>query len=204
MQSKSHWENVYTTKSTDAVSWYQPHAELSLGLIAKVAQGQKISVIDVGAGASTLVDDFLTAQMGQISVLDISGAALAVAQSRLGALVSDVNWIEGDITSVALAPASFDVWHDRAVFHFLTDPLARAAYVSQVQRAVKPGGHVIIATFGPNGPLQCSGLPVVRYAPNELHAAFGDAFELLEHQQEEHRTPSGAVQHFVYCRCLKH
>ena len=204
MASRSHWERVYTTKAMDAVSWYQPHAELSLQLIQKVTNGRAADVVDVGGGASTLVDDLLDTTESSISVLDISGAALDVARLRLGPRAQRVHWIEGDITTAALQEVSFDVWHDRAVFHFLTDPTARAAYIAQVRRAVRPGGHVIIATFGPDGPLQCSGLPVIRYAPGSLHAEFGGAFELLEHMTEDHLTPAGVVQHFVYCHCLLH
>jgi ubiquinone/menaquinone biosynthesis C-methylase UbiE len=204
MESKSHWERVYTTKATDSVSWYQPHATLSLELIQRVAQGRPTSVIDVGGGASTLVDDLLDQSFGDVSVLDISGAALDVARRRLGARAQEVQWIAGDITSEPLAAARYDIWHDRAVFHFLTDPNDRAAYVAQVRRAVKPGGHVIVAAFAPDGPLQCSGLPVVRYAPEALHAEFGGTFELLEHLREDHHTPGGAIQHFVYCHCLMH
>jgi ubiquinone/menaquinone biosynthesis C-methylase UbiE len=204
MESKSHWERVYTTKATDSVSWYQPHATLSLELIQRVAQGRPTSMIDVGGGASTLVDDLLDQSFGDVSVLDISGAALDVARRRLGARAQEVQWIAGDITSEPLAAARYDIWHDRAVFHFLTDPNDRAAYVAQVRRAVKPGGHVIVAAFAPDGPLQCSGLPVVRYAPEALHAEFGGTFELLEHLREDHHTPGGAIQHFVYCHCLMH
>jgi ubiquinone/menaquinone biosynthesis C-methylase UbiE len=204
MQSKSHWEYVYATKAPDAVSWYQPHATLSLQLIQRVAQGRPMHVIDVGGGASTLVDDLLDTAMSDISVLDISGAALAVARKRLGQRARGVQWLEGDITTVALPAASFDIWHDRAVFHFLTSPGERAAYVAQVRHAVKPGGHVIVAAFAPDGPQQCSGLPVVRYAPGALHAEFGGAFELLEHLREDHLTPAGVIQHFVYCHCLMH
>ncbi len=206
MESKSHWDEVYTAKSTEAVSWYQPHATLSLALIERVAglSAPPARLIDVGGGASTLVDDLLERRIASVSVLDISGAALDVARRRLGARAADVQWIEGDITTVALAACAYDIWHDRAVFHFLTDPAARAAYVDQVRRAVRPGGHVIVAAFAPDGPLQCSGLPVMRYAPESLHAEFGGAFELLEHLSEDHKTPSGAVQHFVYCHCVMH
>lgn len=204
MQTKSHWDQVYRSKPADSVSWYQPHALRSLALIRGVAGSCDARILDVGAGASTLVDDLLDAGMTRVSVLDISGAALEEARRRLGLRAGAVRWIEGDITSVSLEPASVDVWHDRAVFHFLTDPQDRAAYVRQVRRAVRPGGHVIIAAFGPDGPLQCSGLPVVRYAPEELHAQFGGAFELVAHQTEDHRTPSGAIQHFVYCLCVVH
>ncbi len=206
MESKSHWDKVYTTKATDSVSWYQPHAILSLALIERVAglSASPARLIDVGGGASTLVDDLLQRNIANVSVLDISGAALRVARERLGARAADVQWIEGDITRVALPAGGYDIWHDRAVFHFLTDPASRAAYVGQVRRAVRPGGHVIVAAFAPDGPLQCSGLPVVRYAPDTLHAEFGAAFELLEHVSEDHHTPSGAVQHFVYCHCVMH
>jgi SAM-dependent methyltransferase len=204
METKSHWDQVYRSKPVDAVSWYQPHALLSLELIRRVAPSPDARILDVGAGASTLVDDLLDAGMTQLSVLDISGSALQVARERLGARAAAVRWIEGDITTVPLEPGSVDVWHDRAVFHFLTEPQDRAAYVRQVRRAVRPGGHVIVAAFGPDGPLKCSGLPVVRYAPGALHAQFGSAFELVEHQVEDHRTPSGAVQHFVYCLCVVH
>lgn len=204
MEPKSHWEQVYTDHAAEAVSWYQPHATLSLELILRVAPDKSARIVDVGGGASRLVDDLLDHGMTDVSVLDISGAALEVARRRLGERAGRVRWIEGDITTVPQEKASIDVWHDRAVFHFLTDPADRAAYVAQVRRAVRPGGHVIVAAFAPDGPLQCSGLPVVRYAPDALHAEFGGAFELLEHLQEDHRTPSGALQHFVYCHCVLH
>lgn len=204
METKSHWERIYGSRPAESVSWYQPHAQRSLDLILRVAGGRDARILDVGGGASTLVDDLLDAGMRQVSVLDISGAALEAARHRLGPRAGEVRWVEGDITSVELEPSSVDVWHDRAVFHFLTEARDRAAYVQQVRRAVRTGGHVIVAAFGPEGPLQCSGLPVVRYAPDALHAEFGSAFELVEHQAEDHRTPSGAIQQFVYCLCVAH
>ncbi|MCY7306068.1 MAG: class I SAM-dependent methyltransferase [Rhodoferax sp.] len=204
MEPKSHWEHVYTSKPADAVSWYQPHATLSLGLIQRAAQGRFVQVIDVGGGASTLVDGLLDHVVGNVSVLDISGAALNVARQRLGPRAQRVSWLEGDVNTVALPAACYDIWHDRAAFHFLTGPDDRAAYVAQVRHAVKPGGHVIVAAFALDGPERCSGLPVVRYAPDVLLAEFGGAFELLEHLREDHYTPSGAVQHFVYCHCVMH
>lgn len=203
MEAKSHWDQVYATRSNEAVSWYQPHAVLSLKLIRQVASSAA-RIIDVGGGASTLVDDLLAGGMSNLGVLDISQAALTVARERLGPRAAEVDWIEGDITRVALEATSVDVWHDRAVFHFLTSEADRVAYVAQVRHAVRPGGHVIVAAFGPDGPLQCSGLPVVRHAPDALHGEFGRAFELLEHVSEDHRTPSGAVQRFVYCHCVMH
>lgn len=204
MESKSHWERVYSSRAADAVSWYQPHATRSLDLIRKVAGDAASRIIDVGGGASTLVDDLLAGGMSNLTVLDISTAALQVAQRRLAGQARYVQWIAADITQVQLGESAYDVWHDRAVFHFLTDPADRAAYVAQVRRAVRPGGHVIVAAFGSGGPEQCSGLPVVRYEPGQLHAQFGGRFELVDHVAEEHRTPAGQVQHFVYCHCLLH
>jgi ubiquinone/menaquinone biosynthesis C-methylase UbiE len=204
MEPKSHWEHIYSTRAANGVSWYQPHATRSLGLIRGVASGPDTRIIDVGGGASTLVDDLLAGGMSALTVLDISASALQVAQRRLGPQAERVRWITADITRIELEEAACDVWHDRAVFHFLTDPADRAAYVAQVKRAVRRGGHVIVAAFGPDGPEQCSGLPVVRYGPGQLHAQFGGDFELLDHVAEQHRTPAGTVQQFVYCHCLLH
>ena len=201
---EAHWNAVYQRKRADEVSWYQPHAERSLALIEAIAAGRPTRVIDVGGGASTLVDDLLARPGFDVTVLDIAPAALEVARTRLGSLAASVHWRVGDVTTVALPEQAYDLWHDRAVFHFLTDPAQRAAYVAQVRHAVRPGGHVIVAAFAPDGPAQCSGLPVVRYAPQALHAQFGGAFELVEHLDEVHRTPSGALQHFVYCHCVLH
>jgi SAM-dependent methyltransferase len=202
MADKNHWEHVYRTKNPQTVSWFQPEAEVSLRLI-RSASDSAAAVIDVGGGASTLVDGLLDAGYRDLTVLDLSGAALAAARERLGTRAAGVHWLEGDILQAALPAQAYDVWHDRAVFHFLTDPAERAAYVRQVLHAVKPGGHVIVASFAENGPQQCSGLPVMRYAPGELHAQFGTPFTLLHHEREEHRTPGGTVQQFVYCFCRK-
>lgn len=198
-----HWDKVYQTKQPDAVSWFQEHATRSLELIRSVGASLSANVIDVGGGASTLVDDLLSSGFKNISVLDLSASALEVARKLLGAAANSVTWLEGDICTVKLPEKTFDIWHDRAVFHFLTNPVDRTAYVEQVMKSVKPGGHVIVATFAPDGPEQCSGLPVARYAPDELHHEFGPAFQLLEHMREEHKTPWGSVQHFVYCHCLR-
>jgi SAM-dependent methyltransferase len=150
-----------------------------------------------------LVDDLLTQGYSDLTVLDLSSAALAAAQQRLGQLAERVNWIEGDITDVQLPFQAYDLWHDRAVFHFLTTPAQRSAYVNAVLHAVKPGGHVIVATFAEDGPTQCSGLPVVRYSPDGLHAEFGMPFTLLRHEEEAHHTPGGRIQKFIYCYCRK-
>ncbi len=203
MTNKDYWEQIYSTKPADAVSWFQEHAELSLRLIHRTGLGRNGAVIDVGGGASTLVDDLVAEGYADVSVLDLSAAALAVARRRMGALGDKVKWLEGDVTKIPLPARCFDIWHDRAVFHFLTDPADRQAYVQQVMHAVRPGGHVIVATFATDGPEKCSGLPVMRYQAETLHGEFGDAFLLVEHQEEAHHTPFGTDQQFVYCYCRK-
>jgi ubiquinone/menaquinone biosynthesis C-methylase UbiE len=203
MQSKDHWEKVYATKAPDLVSWFQPRAEMSMRLIHNIGLGRDAAIIDVGGGASTLVDDLLQEGYRRLSVLDLSGAALAESRRRLGTTGESVHWMEADITQAVFEPHSFDIWHDRAVFHFLTADHDRKAYVNQVLRALKPGGHVIMATFGTDGPTQCSGLPVVRYAPDGLHSEFGEAFTLLSHEEQLHPTPFGTEQQFIYCMCRK-
>lgn len=203
MQSKEHWEKVYSTKSPTEVSWFQQHAELSLKLISDANISGSASIIDVGGGASVLVDDLLADGYQNVTVLDLSGAAIATAKSRLGQAGGRVTWIEANILEVELPALSFDVWHDRAVFHFLTREQDRQAYVEQVFRAVKPNGLVIVATFAEDGPVECSGLPVMRYSAGQLHAEFGEPFILLGHKKESHHTPGGKEQKFVYCFCRK-
>ncbi|MDE2434450.1 MAG: class I SAM-dependent methyltransferase [Burkholderiales bacterium] len=203
MQNKDHWEKVYSTKAPDSVSWFQPHADLSMRLIRSSGLAHDATIIDVGGGASTLVDDLLDDGYANVTVLDLSAAALAESQRRLGEKSTRVKWVEADVTCAKFEQHSIDLWHDRAVFHFLTAQSDREVYVRQVLRALKPGGYVIMATFGGNGPTQCSGLPVMRYAPNDLHAEFGDAFTLLTHEEQVHRTPFGTDQQFIYCMCRK-
>lgn len=203
MESKEHWEQVYSAKASTQVSWFQPHAERSLKLIRDAGVARSGAIIDVGGGASTLVDDLLALGHDDVTVLDLSSAALAAAQARLGPGAARVQWIETDVLDAALARHRYDVWHDRAVFHFLTEPHDRSAYVRAVLRAVKPGGLVIVATFAPDGPTHCSGLPVMRYGARELHAEFGEPFVLLGHEHESHHTPAGSEQRFVYCFCRK-
>jgi SAM-dependent methyltransferase len=203
MQSKEHWERVYSTKAIDAVSWYQPHADHSLQLIQATGAPRLASIIDIGGGASTLVDDLLAKNYQNITVLDLSAAALNFAKERLGAQTHFVTWLESDITKTELPLHAYDVWHDRAVFHFLTAPEDRRAYVQSVLRSVKPGGHVIVATFAEDGPLQCSGLPVMRYNATQLHAEFGENLTLISHDRELHHTPFGTIQQFTYCYCRK-
>ena len=203
MQSKDHWEQVYTTKASSGVSWFQEHARQSVQLIQQTGASPDASIIDVGGGASTLVDDLLDGGYRKIAVLDLSEAALAASQSRLGDLATKVSWLVGDISTLELPRHAYDVWHDRAVFHFLTSPQKRKAYVESVLHAVKPGGHVVVATFAEDGPQKCSGLEVMRYNADGLHAEFGAPFTLLQQEREEHRTPFGTVQRFIYCLCRK-
>lgn len=201
MDLKALWEHVYETKSPTAVSWYQREARLSLALIGRVAPDLATPIIDVGGGASTLVDGLLHAGYGDVTVLDLAGSALAAAASRLGASASRVRWIEGNVLTAELPADHYLVWHDRAVFHFLTDGADRARYVEQCHGAVRAGGHVIVASFAPDGPPRCSGMDVRRYTPDSMHAEFGERFTLLDSVREQHQTPAGAVQSFVYCLC---
>ena len=201
MDPIAHWETVYRKRKPEEVSWYRPHLELSLDLIGVAAPKPDAHIIDVGGGESTLVDDLLARGYRRLSVLDVSQTALDVTRARLGAKADAVDWLCGDVTTFEFAEHAYDVWHDRAVFHFLVDATDRAAYVRQVTRAVKPGGHVIVAAFGPQGPTRCSGLDVVRYDPDALHDEFGARFQLVKHVDELHQTPQGAIQQFVYCYC---
>ena len=201
MDAKTHWEKVYTTKEPEAVSWYRAHLETSLALIERAAHSGSASIIDIGAGESTLVDDLLARGYENITVLDVSQTALDVTKKRLGALAEQIKWIVADITQAQLEPFAYDVWHDRAVFHFLTSIEQRAAYVRKVMKAVKPGGHVIVSTFGPDGPTKCSGLEVMRYDAESLHNEFGVRFRLVESSKELHNTPLGTTQQFLYCYC---
>ena len=199
MTSRDHWERVYSTKATDAVSWFQPHPEVSLRLIEAVGVSKNASIVDVGGGASTLVDDLLVRGYGNITVLDLSAAALAAAKKRLGAEAKGVTWLEADIREANLPAHAYDLWHDRAVFHFLTAGHDRQAYLDAARRSVRPGGHVIVATFAEDGPQQCSGLPVMRYSAVQLAAEFGEPFDLVAQERELHETPFGTTQQFTYC-----
>ena len=201
MQSSDHWNNVYRNKRFDAVSWYAPHLGKSLQLIERLCPDRSAAIVDIGGGESTLVDDLLQLHYQDVSVLDISASAIEFTQKRLGPKAQQVSWHVGDITRYDFAPKQFDLWHDRAVFHFLTDPAARQAYVQLVRRSVKPGGHVLMATFGPNGPLQCSGLDVVRYDEKSLLHELGAGFRQVGSELVLHQTPSGTEQQFLYVWC---
>ena len=199
MDRIAHWQQVYATKQVDAVSWYQPSAARSLSLIRTFAPDISAAVIDVGAGASVLVDELLDAGYTDLTVLDIAGDALATSRRRLGERAGLVHWIEHDVLTADLAGSRYDLWHDRAVFHFLTEAVDRAAYVAQLDRAVRAGGNVVMATFADDGPTKCSGLPVVRYTPELLQAELGEGFVLVRSEHEMHHTPMGTSQSFLYC-----
>ncbi|NIN70718.1 MAG: methyltransferase domain-containing protein [Gemmatimonadetes bacterium] len=199
MNGKAHWERIYATNAPDEVSWFQAKPETSLRMIEASGVGPDGLIIDVGGGASTLVDYLLDAGYKNVSVLDWAPRGPEQARARLGSRADEVKWIEADITRFE-APHRWDLWHDRAVFHFLTDGADRAAYRASLFRCVASGGQVIIATFGLEGPRRCSGLDVVRYSPDSLAAELGAGFTLVESEAELHRTPKGAVQTFNYCR----
>jgi 2-polyprenyl-3-methyl-5-hydroxy-6-metoxy-1,4-benzoquinol methylase len=201
MDPKAHWEKIYTTKAPDQVSWYRPHLETSIDLIERSISDRSAPIIDIGGGESTLVDDLLARGFQNVTVLDVSQVAIDATKQRLGQIAGRVQWVTADITQVQLHAAGYDVWHDRAVFHFLTAPEQRAAYVRQVAHSLKTGGHVIVSTFGPEGPTKCSGLDVVRYDAESLHEEFGTRFRLVESSKELHETPFGTTQQFLYCYC---
>lgn len=194
-----HWEHVYQSKAADQVSWFQPTARVSLELIKQAAPAHAAAIIDVGGGASTLVDGLLAAGYRALTVLDVSETALAITRRRIGEAAAHVTWLRANVLDASLPSAAFDLWHDRAVFHFLTAAGDRQRYVSQVRHAVRPGDHVLMATFAEDGPTRCSGLDVARYSADELHAQFGAGFELITSRRDMHRTPSGAEQAFTYC-----
>ncbi|NOJ48209.1 class I SAM-dependent methyltransferase [Bradyrhizobium archetypum] len=198
---QAHWENVYTTKRENEVSWYQESPAPSLDLIVQAAATRTSTIIDIGGGASRLVDHLVEQGFQDVTVLDLSTAALAAAKSRLeshlGASARQVSWIVADATSWEPA-RSYDIWHDRAAFHFLTDANDRAAYIARLQRGLKIGGHAIIATFAPDGPEKCSGLPVARYDSASLGRTLGAAFKPVHTQRHEHATPWGSRQAFQF------
>jgi SAM-dependent methyltransferase len=199
---KEHWNALYQTKAPDDVSWYQRRPELSLALIAASGAHKDSGIIDVGGGASTLVDCLLDAGYSRLAVLDISAAALTHARSRLGQRAAEVEWFSADVTAFE-PPYRFGVWHDRAVFHFLTAARDRRGYVTTLCRTLQPGGHVIIATFALDGPSKCSGLDVMRYDERSIAAELGSQFALRDVRRETHHTPWESEQRFIYFR-LEH
>jgi len=195
--AQTHWDTVYGEKSEHDLSWHQDAADISVALIDRIGLPKSASVIDIGGGISRLPDALLAIGLHDLTVLDLSPVALKTAQNRLGRSGETITWVAADITSWH-PERRYDLWHDRAVFHFLVDPSDRAAYLEALDQGVKQGGHVIIATFAPDGPEKCSGLPVVRYSSADLAKVLGDEFELLAHQPHEHKTPWGASQSFQF------
>jgi len=205
----AHWDAVYLQHGNASgrpagVSWYRPHLERSLRWIGQLTAGDTAArIVDVGTGESTLSDDLLARGYRALTLLDLSATALAHLRARLQARFGDeacagVQWLAGDVTQQALPESGFDVWHDRAVLHFLTDPAQRAAYVAQATRCVRPGGALVVATFAADGPQQCSQLDVTRYSAADLAALFDAGFEAVASEREIHSTPSGAQQAFQY------
>ena len=199
MHSKEHWEQVYTSKSPDRLGWYKPRLQTSLEWIGALGLETDQPIIDVGGGASTLIDDLLAAGYSAITVIDIAEPALVLLRSRLGDKSSAVNVLCGDITGIELQENAFALWHDRAVFHFLTEASQRDRYMENLCRALQPGGHLIIGTFAPEAPPRCSGLPVQRYDLQMLCDTLGGEFELRRHRKEMHITPGGVEQMYLYC-----
>jgi ubiquinone/menaquinone biosynthesis C-methylase UbiE len=203
LTAKIHWEAIHQAKAAPQLSWFQRHAGMSMDFIRRTGVDRSSAIIDIGGGISSLVDDLLAEGFTCLTVLDVSRSALQQTRQRLGESASGVTWIEADITHVSLPENAYSVWHDRAVFHFLTRAEDRQRYLHALCRSLKPGGHAIVATFAPDGPSKCSGLEVVRYSAESLAGGIGDGFALLESARERHITPSGAEQRFVYCHFRK-
>lgn len=199
----THWQNVWTTKQPEEVSWHQDDPALSLAMIRAASLRRDAAIVDVGGGASVLVDRLLEQGFVHVAVLDIAGAALQTAAERLGPLGDDVTWIETSVLDWRPVPGLFDLWHDRAVLHFLTDPADQARYVEVMKRALGPEATVIIAAFAPDGPEKCSGLPVCRHDCASLSALLGPDFRLVEESRAGHVTPGGASQRFQWCRFVR-
>ncbi len=199
VNQKGHWEHTYAVKPADALGWYEPHLRTSLSWIRALTLPADSPIIDVGGGASTLVDDLLAEGHRAITVLDLSGSALSLARTRLGGAAESVTWIEGDVTVVDLPHHAYEVWHDRALFHFLVEPEQTSRYVEQVLTALRHGGHLIIGAFAPEAPPSCSGLPVQRYSTERMKSTLGDEFALVRDVKELHVTPSGVEQWYLYC-----
>lgn len=195
---ETHWDAVYRTRQPTEVSWFQPQPVRSLALIADAGAGPDTRVIDVGGGDSTLVDALMERGFRHVTVLDVSATALERARARLGSRGDDVTWLAADVTRVVLPAGAYDLWHDRAVFHFLVDAEDRRRYVATAGAALRPGGTLVVATFAPDGPTRCSGLEVARYDAESLAREFGDAFALRHGSAEVHHAPSGAEQRFTY------
>lgn len=202
MSEQERWEAVYEHKAANQVSWYRPHLDRSIAFIENAGLAKSAAIIDVGGGSSTLVNDLLERGSSDLTVLDIPSKAISGARERLGPGADEISWIENVIPRIEFPDHHYDFWHDRAVFHFLRDPGSRRRYVAAVRRGLKPGGHIVVATFGPSGPERCSGLDVMRYDAERLRAAFGTPFEKVASCESIHLTPWGKEQEFIYRYCL--
>jgi ubiquinone/menaquinone biosynthesis C-methylase UbiE len=198
MDRQVHWESVYREKAATAVSWYRPHLEVSLELIERLAESKRAAILDIGGGASTLVDDLLGAGFEDVSVLDIAEGALEVSQQRLAERAKRVKWFAADFLNAELEAHRYDVCHDRAVFHFLQTAEDKTAYFAQAERILRPEGRMILATFALDGPERCSGLEVSRYDEAAVKSVVGDRFEVMESRRDSHHTPAGKVQEMMY------
>ena len=194
---QAHWQNVYKEKGEYQVSWFQERPNISLELLEAVRAAPSSAIIDIGGGASRLVDALVEKGYRDVTVLDLSESAVSIAKMRLGERAAMVNWIVADVTQW-VPTRSYDLWHDRAAFHFLTEASDRAAYIDRLTKAVRPGGHAIIGTFALDGPERCSGLPVVRYDAAQLSAALTPLFALVDTRRDDHKMPWGAIQHFQF------
>lgn len=203
MNMKDHWEQVYSSKPRERLGWFKPHLQVSLTWIEELGLSEDAPIIDVGGGASTLVDDLLDAGYKSITILDISENALSSVKARLGARAKQVAWLIGDITSIELPSERYELWHDRAVIHFLVEAEQQRQYRDNLLKALKPEGHVIIGTFAPEAPPKCSGLPVQRYDHEKLEQTLGEEFKLRRHHKELHVTPGGVEQMYLYCHFQK-
>jgi 2-polyprenyl-3-methyl-5-hydroxy-6-metoxy-1,4-benzoquinol methylase len=199
---QAHWQNVYQTKRERDVSWFQESPAISLDLIRATGIDSNARIVDIGGGASRLVDALIAEGFKSVTVLDLSEKALATSRTRLGALGAHVSWVVADVTKWQPVQ-TYDLWHDRAAFHFLTEPGDQAAYADCVRKTVRPGEHVAIGTFALDGPERCSGLPVVRHDAASLGAMLGASFKLVESRRHDHQTPAGAIQRFQFSRFVR-
>lgn len=199
MSTESHWDHIYQTKTPLETSWFTPHLQTSLDWIMAAAPDRSAAIIDIGGGESTLVDDLLARQYRALTILDVSAVAIGKSQARLGEAAETVTWIASDLLEASLPPRAYDLWHDRAVFHFFIEAAQRSAYIERLTTSLKPGGQVLLATFGPQGPQKCSGLPTMRYEAETLLQELGPDFRLVKHALADHQTPFGTTQQFLYC-----
>ncbi len=203
MSTVDHWQKIYSARPAEKLGWYKPHIQIPLRWIEKLDLASDAPIIDVGGGTSTLVDNLIEMGYRSNTVLDISKHALSSARARLGEKHRLVTWIDADITVVELPPCGYDLWHDRAMFHFLTSPEQLQNYLDTLFHALKPGGHIIMGTFAPEAPSTCSGLPVRRYSLEELRNTIGEDFDLVGHDKELHITPGGTEQMYLFCHFRK-